>query len=529
MKKRIMKLLKAGKSNEEIKRIVSRTKKDKRKIRAMKIIAGMFTWVTSDTDRVMIAPFILEDFNEPPTSHGKQVVTDVTLLLPSGKKVSGTYDGYGRLGDVDVFAAYYADINNIELTKENQEEIRDKYFAEMDPSSDPFKFVEDKNLNFDDVDTSDSDDSQGFMFDQGEDDDEGWEDEDDEDDEDEDEEEDEEDMDAKLKADMEKFNTGDKVKLAHGDYKGNVGKIVRYDGKMAIVDIPNYNDTGKHKEIKCQEETLIKANKLKADDESDKKDIGAAVSDLNFLLLRLKQNCSHEGHPTPDELKEIVGIVNEAKDKIVRVAYSLKVFEAKKKVKANEELVPGQVYTKGTLNDFGIDINKIGWNGKTDEGDKYGSIEIGNKLYYFVKVDENGYEFDDVLVRGKKVKADYDEEKDEKLDEIKEYAKDIMKQNPAIDFKDLANSVLDVSDYKRILYELIGNEYDVRLWLEDNLEEIEDDDDEIEGKYIEFIEADDKNKKGDKIQIVGEHDNFFILVGHKYIAKGYKKIKVIRS
>jgi len=153
---------KVEKKEEEIKKEVKEVKSN------MKIKAGMFTWRTSDTDKVMVAPFIAKEFggveNIP---YDYEAITKATVLLPNGSKYTGTYNGYGEIGGVDVFAALVADLEGIKLTKKNQEELRNKFFKDYDYYRDveKIKFVEDSSLNYDDVGPSPDDVSQGFMFD----------------------------------------------------------------------------------------------------------------------------------------------------------------------------------------------------------------------------------------------------------------------------------------------------------------------------------------------------------------------------
>lgn len=125
---------------------------------------GFFAYRTSDTDKTFCAP-------EFASGIGRPACVVATLLLPNGEKFTGEYDGYGRITDkngltIDIFSAIMSNIaqSSRECAKTSQGEIRDSFFKNFEGNSRLLKIVEDSDLNFDDVPSSLSCESQGYFF-----------------------------------------------------------------------------------------------------------------------------------------------------------------------------------------------------------------------------------------------------------------------------------------------------------------------------------------------------------------------------
>jgi hypothetical protein len=115
---------------------------------------GMFTYVTADSGKTLVLRQYHEKLNCP-------TITRATLLLPCGEKVTGHYDGYGRIDGVDIFAAVMA--TSLEEARNDDDTLREKFFAYFKKNSLKIKIVENSDLEYDDVSFSVSCDSQGFI------------------------------------------------------------------------------------------------------------------------------------------------------------------------------------------------------------------------------------------------------------------------------------------------------------------------------------------------------------------------------
>lgn len=120
---------------------------------------GCFAYRTSDTDRT----FVNEDFG---SNIGRPICTVATQLLPCGEKFTGIYDGYGRIenekGEVlDIFAGCMARNLQEALNDNDADSLRDDFFGDFYGNHKLLKIVEDEDLEFEDVEPSESCESQG--------------------------------------------------------------------------------------------------------------------------------------------------------------------------------------------------------------------------------------------------------------------------------------------------------------------------------------------------------------------------------
>lgn len=123
---------------------------------------GFFSWKTSDTNKSICNVYSNRD------------TFPVYVLAPNGDKIKEDgYEGYGVFGGNDIYALV-AKWNMPEKCKDehgdwlSDEEIRsnglDLYFS-GDPVKYGIKIVENKNLNYDDVNVSESCEYQGYFYD----------------------------------------------------------------------------------------------------------------------------------------------------------------------------------------------------------------------------------------------------------------------------------------------------------------------------------------------------------------------------
>lgn len=138
---------------------------------------GMFTWKTSDTGKTITMPQMHKRLGELETCFM------ATLLIRGGEVLTGIYDGYGRLNGVDIFSAVMAPSLSRAM-EDHDGHWRGQFFENYDENmkliklvEKPIKFILNKEktehmgepifdvklLHFEDVKTSESCESQGFM------------------------------------------------------------------------------------------------------------------------------------------------------------------------------------------------------------------------------------------------------------------------------------------------------------------------------------------------------------------------------
>jgi hypothetical protein len=122
---------------------------------------GQFSWITSDTKRAI--------------SNVRGKTFPVWMLLPDGTKLLETaYEGYGEFGGRD-FYAVVAQLNNPEIKGTDAELLRHGISIAFGGEQDGDlgiqpRFVEDGNLNWEDVENSAHDPNQGWGEEEGDDD-----------------------------------------------------------------------------------------------------------------------------------------------------------------------------------------------------------------------------------------------------------------------------------------------------------------------------------------------------------------------
>lgn len=120
---------------------------------------GFSAYKTSDTNKTFVNKVWGRNVRVPK-------IHRATLLMPCGEKVTGEWDGYGRIvmdddREVDIYAA--ASALSLEDAIENNENLRKFFFEDFDNRIKKIKIVENPELNYEDVEPSKSCSSQGFF------------------------------------------------------------------------------------------------------------------------------------------------------------------------------------------------------------------------------------------------------------------------------------------------------------------------------------------------------------------------------
>jgi hypothetical protein len=114
---------------------------------------GFFSWKCSECSSPIISEYAIEGVDR------LSPLTKASLLLKDGKIVEGTYDGYGRIGDVDLVVAS----SIVCGFSEDRDTAIHSYFENQFP----VRVVHSqclKDKKYDDVNDSENDPGQGYFY-----------------------------------------------------------------------------------------------------------------------------------------------------------------------------------------------------------------------------------------------------------------------------------------------------------------------------------------------------------------------------
>lgn len=113
---------------------------------------GFFSWKTSDTNKSIS------------NKYSDRGALSVYLLCPNGDKIyEDNYEGYGIFGGYDVYELL-AKWNKPEISNEEARVYGINIAFGNEPSKYTLKFVENKNLNYEDVQPSERCEYQGYYY-----------------------------------------------------------------------------------------------------------------------------------------------------------------------------------------------------------------------------------------------------------------------------------------------------------------------------------------------------------------------------